>query len=81
MNTWRIHIEGRVQGVGFRPYVHLLAKSMGLRGWVRNGLDGVFSDGIRLWIADTGNRRTLYFDKMPTQNFTAADHVIGKRNF
>lgn len=42
---------------------------------------GVFSDGHQLWIADTGNRRVLYFEKIPTQNFTPADHVIGKPNF
>jgi hypothetical protein len=81
MNTWCIHIEGQVQGVGFRPYVDLLTKSTGLSGWVRNGSGGVFSDSIHLWIADTGNRRTLYFDKIPSRNFTAADHVISKRNF
>jgi len=41
---------------------------------------GVFSDGVRLWIADTGNRRVLYFEKIPTKNFTSADKVIGKAN-
>ncbi len=42
---------------------------------------GVFSDGKQLWIADTGNRRILYFKEIPTQNFAAADGVIGKPNF
>lgn len=32
----RIRIQGRVQGVGFRPFVGRLARQMGLRGWVRN---------------------------------------------
>ncbi|MEO1260399.1 MAG: hypothetical protein AAFZ15_16500 [Bacteroidota bacterium] len=42
---------------------------------------GVFSDGKQLWIADTGNRRVLYFKNIPTNNYTAADQVIGKPNF
>ena len=42
---------------------------------------GVFSDGKQLWIADTGNRRVLYFENIPQHNFAAADKVIGKPNF
>lgn len=41
MTTWELHITGRVQGVGFRPHVYRLARTLGLRGVVRNGNDGV----------------------------------------
>ncbi len=41
MNTFHIHIKGRVQGVGFRPYVYKLAKEFSINGWVNNSLDGV----------------------------------------
>ncbi len=39
--TYRIIINGRVQGVGFRPYVSKLARKMGLTGMVSNNEEGV----------------------------------------
>lgn len=33
-------IQGRVQGVGFRWFVHREASELNLRGWVRNTEDG-----------------------------------------
>lgn len=41
MKTWHLHIEGQVQGVGFRPFVFALAQKTGLKGWVNNTIDGV----------------------------------------
>jgi hydrogenase maturation protein HypF len=39
--TWRIRVQGVVQGVGFRPFIYRLALQLGLSGWVRNDLEGV----------------------------------------
>jgi hydrogenase maturation protein HypF len=40
----RLHVAGLVQGVGFRPFVYVLARDLGLSGSVRNGSDGVTID-------------------------------------
>ena len=37
----RAHVEGVVQGVGFRPFAHRLARERALSGWVRNDERGV----------------------------------------
>jgi hydrogenase maturation protein HypF len=37
----RARVEGTVQGVGFRPYVYRLARSLGLGGYVLNDAHGV----------------------------------------
>lgn len=36
-----IRVQGIVQGVGFRPHVHQLARAYRVNGWVRNQSDGV----------------------------------------
>ncbi len=37
----RIHVDGVVQGVGFRPFIYGLATRHGLTGWVLNSSSGV----------------------------------------
>ena len=36
----RLHIAGRVQGVGYRDFVRSEAEARALSGWVRNRRDG-----------------------------------------
>ncbi len=54
----RFRIEGIVQGVGFRPFLHRLADRYQVSGWVRNtssGLEGVLkgsSDSLEHFLQD-----------------------------
>jgi hydrogenase maturation protein HypF len=41
-NIYEITISGRVQGVGFRPFVYNLAKKLNIKGFVTNCEIGVF---------------------------------------
>ncbi len=41
-DTYLIHIEGLVQGVGFRPFIYRLAGRHGVKGSVENSNDGVW---------------------------------------
>jgi hypothetical protein len=42
---------------------------------------GVFWDGDRLWVADTGNRRVLMWQGLPERNGQPADLVLGHDSF
>jgi len=57
MKRVRVHIQGIVQGVGFRPFVYRLAHAHRLAGWVMNTPSGVIleaqgeSDEVRHFLA------------------------------
>jgi len=38
--TVHVTISGKVQGVGYRAWLHARASALGLSGWVRNRRDG-----------------------------------------
>ncbi len=44
-------------------------------------ISGVWSDGVKLYIADTINNRVLIYNNIPTTNGASADVVVGQENF
>ncbi|MDO8747333.1 MAG: carbamoyltransferase HypF, partial [Thermodesulfovibrionales bacterium] len=60
MNRVLINIKGIVQGVGFRPFVYNLAKSLNLKGTVTNTSDGVAID-------IEGEDITSFIDRLPKE--------------
>ncbi|HEY0244808.1 MAG TPA: acylphosphatase, partial [Mucilaginibacter sp.] len=59
METYHIHFNGIVQGVGFRPAVYLLATKMGLTGSVSNG-----NDGVNIFFNADDETANLFFKKL-----------------
>jgi acylphosphatase len=39
LETWRVRVSGRVQGIGYRQVCVRRARELGITGWVRNRLD------------------------------------------
>ena len=59
MQTYHIHINGIVQGVGFRPMVYQFANEMQLKGYVKNG-----SDGVHVFFNASQDVSDLFFKKI-----------------
>lgn len=73
-NRVRIIVKGIVQGVGFRPYVYNLARSLNLKGHVRNTDDGIIieidGDLIECFI------ESLTKHPPPLSNVTSVDITV-----
>jgi len=67
-----IRVRGRVQGVGFRPTVWRLARSLGLSGDVRNDADGVL-----LRVRGTNDTIATFIERMEREQppLGRIDHV------
>jgi len=53
--AFHIVITGRVQGVGFRPFVSRLAHEFGLAGWVLNR-----SGQVEIWVEGSCEALTVF---------------------
>lgn len=72
-----LRVRGTVQGVGFRPHVANLARSLGLSGWVRNDGDGVTIALLADERAATRFRDALLGSLPPLARVDAVEVVMG----
>jgi hydrogenase maturation protein HypF len=61
-DSLRVRVRGRVQGVGFRPFVHALARELSLVGTVRNDAEGVL---VEAWGARVAELPALLRERAP----------------
>lgn len=66
-----IQINGIVQGVGFRPHVAKLARSLGCTGWVLNN-----TNGVEIHIQHIDEEVLACFEKHVVENAPFAAHVL-----
>jgi len=67
--------------VGQPDFAQGSANNGGLGARTLNGPPSVFSDGKRLFVADSLNHRILIWNSIPSSNFAPADVVLGQPDF
>lgn len=69
MKRYHIIFKGRVQGVGFRFQVKMLADRLGVTGSVRNMYDG----GVEVYIQGNENQLMNFYKGLENINFAIID--------
>ncbi|MBI4358254.1 MAG: hypothetical protein HY584_03050, partial [Candidatus Omnitrophica bacterium] len=67
--------------VGQPSFGQQTANNGGRSARTLNSPEGVWTDGKKLIISDSGNHRVLIWNKFPTENFAPADVVVGQPDF
>ncbi|MEP7321228.1 MAG: carbamoyltransferase HypF [Saprospiraceae bacterium] len=62
METYHIHMNGIVQGVGFRPFIYKLALEMNLNGYIKNQ-----GDGIHIELNASKEKANLFFTRIKNE--------------
>lgn len=73
---WEIHVTGIVQGVGYRPFVYGLARSLSLGGWVLND-----SEGVHIQVEGAARALQAFYDSLTGSPppLAVVDHVHRNR--
>ncbi len=69
ITSYYLHIEGIVQGVGFRPFVYKMAQEQKLKGWVNNT-----TDGVHIYLNTDKVTATVFLEKL-LNNLPPLAHV------
>ncbi|MEM0066293.1 MAG: carbamoyltransferase HypF [Sulfolobales archaeon] len=74
MTSLKVIVSGLVQGVGFRPYVDILARSLGLRGYVKN----VGGSEVEIFVEGSEDTisRFLYVLLLNTPKPAEIEHIV-----
>lgn len=65
VQVYEVHVRGRVQGVGFRPFIYRLAREYSITGWVENNNLGVLikargtRDQLQRFVQEIGLRKPV----------------------
>jgi len=73
-SRWQISVVGFVQGVGFRPFVAVLAKSIGLSGFIFNT-----SSGVTIEIEGSPSKLDRFYRKLRTEKPIQAKYFSLKK--
>lgn len=65
--TYFIHVKGLVQGIGFRPFIYRIAKSLLLTGSVENTNDGVY-----IFLNTSNKKLNKFLEKLKKETPPAA---------
>ena len=78
-----VRVNGIVQGVGFRPFIHRQITALGLTGWIRNNSRGVELEiqgersAVERFIAEIPEKKpalalveSVSFDLLPPKGYT-----------
>jgi hypothetical protein len=59
---------------------NMTTSASGVTGFNMSGPKGVYSDGVKLYVAEYSNNRILIFNTIPTSNNASANVVVGQAN-
>ncbi|MCX7695542.1 MAG: carbamoyltransferase HypF [Caloramator sp.] len=86
MKRAKINVNGIVQGVGFRPFIHKLITDYNLKGWVKNTSNGVeievegVYENIKKFIEDIDKKKPK-LSVIESLEYNVFEELVGYKDF